>query len=135
MTKIKYCGNCGIELVEGTYWKSRPHWCKKCEYERHKQWLETDSGKKWSKEYRSSGKKSLAIRKTVRKLKIEVLSHYGKNGKPICVRCGFDDIRALSIDHILGDGRKHRTKIGIQRGSQFYRWLRREGYPSRYQTL
>ena len=25
-----------------------------------------------------------------------------------CVRCGFDDIRALQIDHVAGDGASHR---------------------------
>lgn len=27
-----------------------------------------------------------------------------------CIRCGFDDPRAMQIDHVYGDGRKERTQ-------------------------
>jgi hypothetical protein len=29
-----------------------------------------------------------------------------------CVKCGFDDIRALQLDHVNSDGKKHRDSIG-----------------------
>jgi len=64
-------------------------------------------------------------------LKIKVLTHYGK-GKCACVRCGFDDIRALSIDHLNGGGREHRRKEGI---GSIYTWLWRNEYPEGFQTL
>ena len=67
-------------------------------------------------------------------LKQEVLGHYG-NGKLACVNCGFDDIRALSIDHINGGGRKHIRGLYGRGGAHFYRLLRRNGYPEGYQTL
>jgi len=63
-------------------------------------------------------------------LKINVLTHYG-NGKCACVICGFDDLRALSIDHIEGGGNEHRRKVG----RQIYLWLREQDYPEGYQTL
>ena len=64
-------------------------------------------------------------------LKIKVLTHYG-NGKCACVKCGFDDIRALSIDHIGGGGREHmrNAKIG-----NMYLWLWKQNFPDGYQTL
>jgi len=63
-------------------------------------------------------------------LKLEVLTHYG--GEPPCCQiCGFEDIRALSIDHIEGDGREHRKKIG----SGLRAWLKRNHYPEGYQVL
>lgn len=62
-------------------------------------------------------------------LKREVLVHYG-NGKCVCVKCGFQDIKALSIDHLGGRGNKHRVHI-----NNFYRWLKQGGYPRGYQTL
>lgn len=37
-----------------------------------------------------------------------------------CVRCGFDDKRALQVDHINGDGAEHRRRetnaVGLLRG-------------------
>lgn len=63
------------------------------------------------------------------KRKVRVLTRYG-NGKLACVKCGFDDIRALSIDHINKDeGKRVRASCG------FYRWLENNNYPKGYQTL
>ena len=72
-------------------------------------------------------------------LKATVLTHYGK-GKLACVFCGFDDIRALSIDHINSKGNEERREIKPQRwqrftGVEFYRWLKKNNYPEGYQTL
>lgn len=41
-----------------------------------------------------------------------------------CVRCGFDDIRALQFDHIKGDGSQNRSKLGNHRRATlpFYRY-------------
>ena len=66
--------------------------------------------------------------------KIEVLTHYG-GGKCACILCGFSNVKALSIDHIDGNGRGHRRQVGIRGGFHFYRWLKRNGYPDGYQTL
>jgi hypothetical protein len=63
-------------------------------------------------------------------IKREVFQHYG-NGTVSCVKCGFDDARALSIDHINGGGRKHIKQI---RGN-FYKWLAKNNFPKGYQTL
>ena len=62
--------------------------------------------------------------------KIIVLTHYG-NGKCACVKCGYSDLRALSIDHINGGGRKHNAEIKVR----IYRWLIENGLPDGYQTL
>jgi len=66
-------------------------------------------------------------------LKAEVLAHYG-NGKCACIHCGFSDMRALSLDHISGDGAVHRKRIGIG-GYMLYFRLRKEKYPLGFQTL
>ena len=67
-------------------------------------------------------------------LKLKILTHYG-DGKCACVLCGFDDIRALSIDHINGNGTQHRKAEGISGGRQFYVWLKKNSLPEGYQTL
>ena len=62
-----------------------------------------------------------------------VLAHYG-NGVCACVRCGYDNVKALSIDHINGRTLREPTKRKIN-GVGMYLWLIREGFPDGYQTL
>jgi len=53
-----------------------------------------------------------------------------------CVKCGFGDVRALSIDHMGGGGRGHVRSLGISGGARnFYRWLHAGGYPDGFQVL
>ncbi len=63
--------------------------------------------------------------------KSEALTHYS-NGSLACVRCGFEDIRALSIDHIKGGGLVHYNSMT---GRNIYLWLKKNNYPEGYQTL
>ena len=72
--------------------------------------------------------------KCMRRLKEEVLSHYA-GGKPICSECGNQDIRVLTIDHVNKGGRKHLIGLKIKGGTQFYRWLRSNGFPTGYRVL
>lgn len=65
--------------------------------------------------------------------KVDVLKYYG-NGECACVNCGFNDIRALSLDHINGGGRKHFRELGGG-GITFYIWLKENDCPEGYQTL
>ena len=65
------------------------------------------------------------------KLKEEVLTYYG-NGKCACVKCGHTTLASLSIDHINGKGSREKREKGI---GNYYAWLKKEGYPSGYQTL
>ncbi len=62
-------------------------------------------------------------------LKREILTYYGK-GKCQCVVCGYNDINALSIDHINGDGAQHRKTV-----KNIYYWVKRNNYPPGLQTL
>lgn len=66
------------------------------------------------------------------KQRIAVLAHYGVGGKPVCRHCGFDDVRALSIDHVHNNGSEHRKTV---RGGEFYTWLGRNNFPDGFQTL
>ena len=69
-----------------------------------------------------------------RQQKIETLTHYG-NGNLACVRCGFSDIRALSLDHINGRSPADNWRNKARSGYALYRRLRSRGYPAGYQTL
>ena len=66
-------------------------------------------------------------------IKRNVFDHYS-NGEIKCCRCGFTDIRALSIDHINGGGTNHR-KVLNRSGESFYRWLKMNNYPEGFQVL
>ena len=86
------------------------------------------------KEYYSSHKQQELARgkKWVRRLNLEVLTYYG-GGELVCVRCGYDgNTSALSIDHIEGNGRRHRRSLSI---TKFYHWLVKNGFPDGFQTL
>lgn len=71
-------------------------------------------------------------KKRYRAYQVEVFSHYS-NGTMRCAHCGFDDIRALSIDHINGGGEKARREQGF--GDRNYRWLIKNHFPDGLQVL
>ena len=81
---------------------------------------------KWHRNYAEAGYRA----KWYLKKKVEILSHYS-DGTIKCAHCGFDDIRALSIDHIDGGGAPHRKMTG----NDIYGWLKRNGFPKGYQVL
>lgn len=83
----------------------------------------------------SKNKHNIHIRNQKRKNdnKIKVLTHYG-NDTCACVRCGVEDIRVLSLDHIYNNGYEERRRTGWS-GHEFYRQLIIAGFPEGYQTL
>jgi hypothetical protein len=58
-----------------------------------------------------------------------VLDRYGRS----CACCGATD--RLGIDHIHGDGKRHRAEIGVRTGTQTHEWLVSNGFPDGFQTL
>jgi len=70
-------------------------------------------------------------RKRYDKARMECLNYYSK-GRFCCNLCGYNDIRALAIDHINGDGHEHRKE---QQGGKIVFWLRRNGFPNGFQIL
>jgi hypothetical protein len=62
-----------------------------------------------------------------RQLRRDVLAALGN----LCIRCGFDDWRALQIDHIHGSGRADRARFANL--SQYFRAVIAE--PEKYQIL
>ena len=69
--------------------------------------------------------RSIEVKKLWNELKIRVINNYG--GK--CECCGESIPEFLTIDHILGNGKDHRQKIG--RGYKIYKWLEKNGYPKK----
>ncbi len=113
--------------------------------------------KEYQKEYRKNNKERLReMNKTWRRthkerdsqmnkaerlrLKMDVFRHYSPDGIIKCLHCSFTDIRALVLDHINDDGASEReryTKAGARYGggTTFYRFLRKNNYPSLLQIL
>lgn len=89
----------------------------------------TIAEKKRQKIYREQNKERINARKRqlVVELKIEILNQYGG----LVCRCGENRIKAIGIDHIDGGGKQHRVIIG----SDLYRWLRRNNYPTGFRVL
>ncbi len=79
--------------------------------------------KDWHKEYRIE-------------TKLEVLSHYGKDGKLQCcwTECEITDPDMLTLDHVNDNGATHRKELNAS-GNSFYVRLRTLGFPSDHQTL
>ena len=77
----------------------------------------------------ASEKERLQAKQMHQEKKRKVVEHYSK-GTMKCRRCGFSDIRALSIDHINGGGVKHIRVIG-----NFYSWLINNNFPPGFQVL
>lgn len=60
--------------------------------------------------------------------KVDVMSRYGGR----CACCGEEQVDALCMDHINGDGSVHRKEIGSGR---LYKWLQDNDYPAGFQVL
>ncbi len=95
--------------------------------------------RKYAKKWRNSG--GLLIQRKSQnssnaRLKIRVLTHYGKNGLLMCCwkNCIVCDIDLLTLDHIENNGSKHREK-GYKFGVNGFRQLEQEGLPKGFQTL
>jgi len=80
------------------------------------------------------------LRRSAQRLKLKVMQHYSGKQIPECSnpfgqhKDPYTDIRALSIDHINGGGNRHLQALGFGR-SRFYRWLKRNNYPSGFRVL
>lgn len=82
--------------------------------------------------YKKNRDKIITINKNRRlNRRINILNYYG--GK--CACCGESHIEFLAIDHIGGNGGKHRKEIGISGGDNFYQWIIRHNYPKGYRVL
>jgi len=68
-------------------------------------------------------------RKNCLKLRLQTLEAYGNK----CACCGETQLAFLAIDHINGGGTKERK--ASNGGTQVFRRLRRENWPSGYQVL
>lgn len=102
----------------------------------YKKWYEANrdkaraSKREAMRRYRAANPQKYAdqSRLSKKKLKDTVFSIYGN----VCALCGFSDVRALTLDHVLNNGAEERKRLG-ERG--VYRRALDPANHSEYQTL
>lgn len=88
-------------------------------------------GKEYLKSECKACRKAKSASRQISK-KQKILENYGGCE---CCRCGFSDLRALSIDHISSNGADHRKSIGKMATLKFYDYLIANDFPKGYQVL
>lgn len=146
--ETKRCSLCRTELPTAEFHNNSDtkdglaRYCKKCASERCREAYRRMSSEEkaslltkvsqYSKSHRCDRRQQNVEYR--RRKKQEVFSHYC-SGVPQCQRCGCDNLCTLSIDHIDGNGAQHRSDEGVKAGSNFYQWLKKQGYPDGFQVL
>lgn len=127
--KCRSCGETGISQFYPSKIKYSDNQCKKCckvyrrNYrETHREQYNAWMNKAWKKYYPEY----------YQRIKNEVFHHYC-NGDIKCAECG--SVKNLSIDHIKGNGEKHRLMLGFNSSYQFYLWIRKNNFPMGYRVL
>lgn len=109
--------------------------CRICRREMYKRYRESHKAQYAAHEanFRARNVESLKEyrRRVNRELKIGALNAYSS----VCKCCGEDEVAFLTIDHIDGNGKKHREQIGRKGGADFYRWLKQHSFPVGFQVL
>lgn len=162
-TMFKKCYLCKEELPLESFGRncSKPDGCatecKKCKSKQDKEYRERNKDKVkahkheyylenrddiiekvclYAKENRIAH--NLRGKKAKEKCKLGVFSAYCDDVVK-CKNCTEDDIGILTIDHIDGNGADHRREIQGKNngggGSNFYRWLKKNNYPTGFQVL
>lgn len=94
----------------------------------------------YNKEYRLKNKKPINKKyyinnkERLRNLRLDVLKHYGGD-MPSCKCCGENGLVFLAIDHINGDGNKHRKEIFKDGKGNIISWIIKNNYPDLFQIL
>lgn len=138
--KTKICTKCNQEkdVNEFYYKKDRQQFytCgKKCKRKVNKQWAK-DNPEKVRKTalrsyYKHKKKRNQESKETRLRVKKQIFDHYGNR----CVCCGETTPQFLTIDHINGDGHKHKREIGKSGGISFYKWIIKNNFPKDLQIL
>lgn len=78
-------------------------------------------------------KRADSNKRSIQKLRMAILVYYG-GSPPKCACCGEAYIEFLCIDHIDGNGNKHRKEVKAV-GNNIYFWLKKNKYPKGFRIL
>jgi hypothetical protein len=130
--ETKRCADCGVVksvsefsrfsklLTSGERKRFCLSYCKPCVADRNRKRYGEE------KEERQAYQRALTAR-----WKKRAMDGYGG----CCACCGEDEIDFLCIDHVNGDGKKHRQEMGTSGGVTLYRLVVKQGFPDRFQIL
>jgi hypothetical protein len=107
--------------------------CKKNQISTGSYCLSCSAGiqRKWREKNRERSRSSAL--EYHRRIKREVLEHYG-GIPPRCACCDEKEYAFLSLDHMNGDGARHRKELNLY-GLAIYRWVKRNNFPKDFQVL
>lgn len=136
----KYCNDCRKEVKKNRQ-RLRMQMYRKdnkneiLEKERLYRNIHKKQIKERSDRYYTAHKQEISKREKKRRrdLRLEVINHYS-NGDIKCACCGEKHIEFLIIDHIYGNGNKHRKEIG-KSSTDYYRWIIKNNFPNIFQIL
>ena len=142
---LKICPTCNQAKPPTTeYWQKSTRvsdgwltYCKICRNKTNAEWAKANPEKirkkdrEWKrKQRREHPEKDLAIkRKWQLKLRTELINAYGNK----CACCGETILEFLTLEHVNGDGKEHRKRVGS--GSKIWLDLKRRGWPQEGFTL
>lgn len=110
----------------------KPHYglgmCYEC-YTKHSTVKRKEYHKKWNMLNKIEIQKKLKQKRDSQRL--IVYKHYS-GGKPRCACCGDEHMEFLTIDHINGDGKKHRY---LSRNRTLYKWIIDNNFPKDLRIL
>ena len=116
---VRRCSTCEVYKLKEKFYRNPAtndgihHQCKSCSI----------------KGARSEASKIGRNGRRQRERMIALIAYSG--GKPLCRCCGEIRYEFLCIDHINGGGGRHRKQVG----TNFYRWLAKNGFPKGFQVL
>jgi hypothetical protein len=88
----------------------------------------------YNKKYRTLNRKKCNMyNKQYKERNRTLILQIYSNGFMKCNHCGYDNVDALTIDHIKNNGSIHRKRLGGS--AYFYLWLLKNNFPSGYQIL
>lgn len=105
---------------------------------RAKQWFIDNKVKRYTyiKEWNKRNKSKISAYQKTHKMKLRknVIGYYSRYTYR-CACCLETHLEFLTIDHIEGEGNKHRKEIGSRGGHDFYTWLKKNHFPIGYRVL
>lgn len=109
---------------------------KRREYSRRWRAHNLEKAREYAKKYYEINKSKINKSQTEyqKRKRIRVLSRYS-NGIPHCACCGEDTYEFLALDHIDGNGSKHRRELGLKTGRDTYDWVIKNNFPDGFQVL
>lgn len=96
-------------------------------------WNHYNNDPEWKEKQLKAAK--IRIKGLRKRIRLQVLNHYCNNNiRCMCKGCNEKYVEFMSIDHMNGNGNKHRKEL-LGKGITIYIWLLRNNFPKGYRVL